>query len=123
MRQSKCHPPCKERRLPLEEQAHPEEIPLAPREGRRKGLFSNKDPHRREHVRYANEGVAGGEVGRVSRTGQTDEAPRTGVKGEFFGKQVVRMEGARTKFERSRSGRYLVGSNVKPKRNIIVNMF
>ena len=88
MRQSKCHPPCKERRLPLEEQAHPEEIPLAPREGRRKGLFSNKDPHRREHVRYANEGVAGGEVGRVSRTGQTDEAPRTGVKGEFVGKHI-----------------------------------
>ena len=45
LRQPKCHLPCKECFLPLEDQAHLEEIPLALRSGRRKGFFLGKNPH------------------------------------------------------------------------------
>ena len=61
------------------------EIPLAPGEGRRKGLCSEKDPHG-EQVGYVDKGAVGGEAGRVLKMGQTNETLQVGVKGEFVGK-------------------------------------
>ena len=43
LRQSKCHPPCKERGLPLQDQALPKEIPLASGDSLQMQMMKGKD--------------------------------------------------------------------------------
>ena len=57
LRQSKCHPPCKERGLPLQDEAYPAEISLDPGACRRMRVRADQDPHDRERVTYADQGA------------------------------------------------------------------
>ena len=82
LRQPKCHPPCEECCLPLEDQPHPEEIPLAPGEARREGFCSDEDPQSRERIRHVDKGVVGRKARSMLESGWTGEDPSK-VKGEF----------------------------------------
>ena len=53
---------------------------MALRACRRKGFFSSKDPHERQQVKHADEGVVGREAKRMMAKGWTDEVPHTKVK-------------------------------------------
>ena len=44
LRQSKCHPPCKERNLPFPDEANPAKVPLDLGKSRRPGVRADEDP-------------------------------------------------------------------------------
>ena len=83
LRQSKCHPPCKERGLPFPDETYPAEVPLDPGESRRSRVRADEDPHGGERVGYADQGADARQARRMPEADRIDEASHAGVKGEF----------------------------------------
>ena len=94
MRQSKCHPPCEERGLPLQDEAYPAEVSLDPGASRR--ARADEDPHDREWVRHADQGADSRQAASMPKADWIRKTFHAGVKGEFLGNMSLRMEPNRT---------------------------
>ena len=87
-RQSKCHPPCKEHSVPLQDEAYPAQVSLDTGASRRSRVRADEDPHGRERVRHADQSADTRQAGCMSKVNRTSATSHAGVKGEFVGKQV-----------------------------------
>ena len=88
LRQSKCHPPCEERGLPLQNEAYPAEVSLDPGASRRTRVRADEDPHDRKWVRHADQGADSRQAASMPKADRIGATFHAGVKGEFVGKHV-----------------------------------